>query len=124
MGVVNVTPDSFSDGARFDNPKEAIAHGLRLIEEGADILDIGGESTRPGAESVNENEELRRVIPVIEGLAGRIPLSVDTMKPNVARAALKAGASIVNDVAANRSDSEMWEVVADAKAGYVLMHMR
>ncbi len=119
-----MTPDSFSDGARFQNPEEAIAHGLRLIEEGADILDIGGESTRPGAGSVNENEELRRVIPVIEGLAGRIPLSVDTMKPKVARAALKAGAIIVNDVAANRSDSEMWELVADAKAGYVLMHMR
>ena len=124
MGVVNVTPDSFSDGGRFENAKAAIAHGLRLIEEGADIIDVGGESTRPGAAPVDEKAELQRVIPVIEGLAGKIPISVDTMKPNVARAALKAGAMIVNDVAANRSNPEMWEVVAEAKGGYVLMHMQ
>lgn len=124
MGVLNVTPDSFSDGGQFGSAKAAIAHGLRLIEEGADIIDIGGESTRPGAAPVDEKEELRRVIPIIEGLAGKIPISVDTMKPNVARTALKAGAVIVNDVAANRSGQDMWEVVAEAKAGYVLMHMQ
>ncbi|OLD71164.1 MAG: dihydropteroate synthase, partial [Ignavibacteria bacterium 13_1_40CM_2_61_4] len=124
MGVLNVTPDSFSDGGRFHNAKAAIAHGLRLMEEGADILDIGGESTRPGAAAIEETEELRRVLPVVEGLARKIPISVDTMKPIVARAALKAGAVIVNDVAANRTHPEMWEVVAEAKAGYVLMHMQ
>jgi dihydropteroate synthase len=124
MGVVNVTPDSFSDGGSFQNTKAAIAHGLRLIDEGADIIDVGGESTRPGAAPVNDKEEQRRVIPVIEGLAGKIPVSVDTMKPTVARAALSAGAVIVNDVAANRTDPEMWESIAQAKAGYVLMHMQ
>ena len=124
MGVLNVTPDSFSDGGTFLNAKAAIAHGLQLVAEGAEIIDVGGESTRPGASPVDEKEEYRRVIPVIEGLAGRIPISVDTMKPAIARAALKAGALIVNDVAANRADLEMWEVVAEAKAGYVLMHMQ
>src|SRR5436190_5484343 len=124
MGVLNVTPDSFSDGGKFDNARAAIAEGLRLIEEGADVLDIGGESTRPGAEPVTEEEELRRIMPVIEALAGKVPLSVDTMKANVAREALKAGAVIVNDVAANRSEPRMWEVVAEFKAGYVLMHMQ
>jgi dihydropteroate synthase len=124
MGVVNVTPDSFSDGGGFPDPKGAIAHAVRLIEEGADIVDIGGESTRPGAKPVAEKEELRRVIPVIEAIASKIPVSVDTMKPRVARAALNAGAVIVNDVAANRTDSEMWQVVAESKAGYVLMHMQ
>jgi len=124
MGVVNVTPDSFSDGGKFNSPKAAIAHGLRLIDEGADILDIGGESTRPAAAPVGETEELRRILPVLEALVGKVPLSVDTMKPNVARAALKAGAVIINDVAANRTDPEMWKVVAEASAGYVLMHMQ
>src|SRR5687767_6858943 len=124
MGVVNVTPDSFSDGGKLPNAKAAIAYGLRLVDEGADILDVGGESTRPGAAPVSEAEELRRVIPVLEGLAGKVRISVDTMKPAVARAALKAGAVIVNDVASNRSEPEMWEVVAEAKAGYVLMHMQ
>jgi len=124
MGVLNVTPDSFSDGGTFLNAKAAIAHGLQLVAEGAEIIDVGGESTRPGASPVDEKEEYRRVIPVIEGLAGKIPVSVDTMKPAIARAALKAGALIVNDVAANRADLEMWEVVAEAKAGYVLMHMQ
>src|SRR5687768_11302925 len=110
MGVVNVTPDSFSDGGSLQNSKAAIAQGLRLIEEGADILDVGGESTRPGAAPVNDKEEQRRVMPVIEGLAGKVPVSVDTMKPSVARAALSAGAVIINDVGANRADGQMWEV--------------
>lgn len=126
MGIVNVTPDSFSDGGRFMDPKLAVNHALALIEEGADIVDIGGESTRPNAAPVDEQEELRRVLPVVKGLAGRIniPISVDTMKPAVARAALEAGASIINDVAANRKDDPMWKVVSDFHAGYVLMHMQ
>jgi dihydropteroate synthase len=126
MGIVNVTPDSFSDGGRFFEPEKAVAHGLRLVEEGADILDIGGESTRPNAAQVSEEEELRRVLPVIRALARevRVPLSIDTMKPGVARAALEAGASIVNDVAANRNDPEMWREVAATGAGYVCLHMQ
>jgi dihydropteroate synthase len=126
MGVVNVTPDSFSDGGRFLEPAAAIAHAEALVAEGADIIDVGGESTRPGAAPVDEREELRRVIPVIEALAGRLkaPISVDTMKPGVARAALAAGASIVNDVAANREDDAMWRAAAKAGAGYVVVHMR
>jgi dihydropteroate synthase len=126
MGVVNVTPDSFSDGGRFLEPAAAIAHAEALVEEGADIIDVGGESTRPGAAPVDEQEELRRVIPVIEALASRLkaPISVDTMKPGVARAALEAGASMVNDVAANREDDAMWRTVAKAGAGYVALHMR
>ncbi len=124
MGIVNVTPDSFSDGGKFFSPAKAVAHALELVAQGAEILDIGGESTRPGAEPVSEAEELRRVIPVIEKLAAKlkIPLSIDTMKPAVARAALEAGASIVNDVAANRKDDTMWKVVAEFRAGYVCMH--
>jgi dihydropteroate synthase len=126
MGIVNVTPDSFSDGGRFLAPEAAVAHALELVRQGADLLDIGGESTRPRAEPVPEAEELRRVIPVIERLAAsvRVPISVDTLKPAVARAALAAGASIVNDVAANRRDEAMWRVVADSGAGYVAMHMQ
>src|ERR1039457_2967165 len=133
MGVVNVTPDSFSDGGKFFDPAKAVAHALKLVAQGAEILDIGGESTRPGAEPVGEAEELRRVIPVIEKVAAirwgedapptRKPvLSIDTMKPAVARAALEAGASMVNDVAANREDNAMWKVVAEFRAGYVCMH--
>ena len=101
MGIVNVTPDSFSDGGRFLDAPAAVAHGLQLVEQGAEIIDVGGESTRPGAVPVDEAEELRRVLPVIEQLAGqvKVPLSIDTVKPGVARAALAAGASIVNDVA-------------------------
>src|SRR5208337_5497391 len=120
MGVVNVTPDSFSDGGKFFSPAKAVTHALELVAQGAEILDIGGESTRPGAEPVSEAEELRRVIPVIEKLAAqvKIPLSIDTMKPAVARAALAAGASIVNDVAANRANDTMWKVVAEFRAGY------
>jgi dihydropteroate synthase len=126
MGIVNVTPDSFSDGGRFLDAGAAVGHALKLVEEGAEIIDAGGESTRPGATPVSEAEELRRVVPVIEELARvfRGIISIDTMKPAVARAALGAGASVVNDVGANREDEEMWRVVAEAGAGYVLMHMR
>jgi len=126
MGIVNVTPDSFSDGGRYVTVDAAVEHGLKLISEGADILDVGGESTRPNAEPVAESEEIRRVIPVIEQLAARCdaPISIDTQKPEVARAALNAGASIVNDIAANREDDAMWRVVADSGAGYVAMHMQ
>lgn len=126
MGIVNVTPDSFSDGGQFSSTDEAISHGLDLAQQGAEILDIGGESSRPGAATVSEREELNRVIPVIEGLVGRtqVPLSIDTTKPAVARAALAAGASIVNDIAANRADDAMWRLVAETGAGYVAMHMQ
>ena len=126
MGIVNVTPDSFSDGGQYCDVDAAVSHGLDLAQQGAAILDIGGESTRPGALPVSEAEELRRVIPVIEGLAARtqVPLSIDTMKPAVAQAALAAGASIVNDIAANREDDAMWRVVAETGAGYVAMHMQ
>ena len=127
MGILNVTPDSFSDGGQFFDEAAAVAHGLKLASEGAEILDIGGESTRPRANPVPEAEELRRVIPVIEKLAPqvKIPISIDTMKPAVAQAAIAAGASIVNDVAANRDDTtKMWSVVAESGAGYVLMHMQ
>jgi len=148
MGIVNVTPDSFSDGGKFLSTDAAVAHALELVAQGAEILDIGGESTRPGAEPVSEAEELRRVIPVIEKLAAirwsepysennpssktavradarptrQILISIDTMKPAVARAALAAGASIVNDVAAYRSDKAMWEITAQFQAGYICMH--
>ena len=146
MGIVNVTPDSFSDGGKFFDPARAVAHALELVAQGAEILDLGGESTRPGAEPVGEAEELRRVLPVIEQLAPqvKIPLSIDTMKPAVARAALQAGASIVNDVAASSrsgacesavgdqkksgvftnaaTNDEMWKVVAEFRAGYICMH--
>jgi dihydropteroate synthase len=124
MGVVNVTPDSFSDGGKFLDADAAVAHALELVEQGAEILDIGGESTRPGAEPVDEKEELRRVSPVIERLASKvkIPLSIDTTKPAVARAALQAGASIVNDVAANYDNNELWKIVSEFEAGYICMH--
>jgi dihydropteroate synthase len=126
MGIVNVTPDSFFDGGRFLVASAAVAHAWQLVEQGAEIIDIGGESTRPGASPVSEAEELRRVMPVIEQLAGRVkvPISIDTVKPGVARAALAAGASLVNDVAANRDDTALWEVVAEARAGYVCTHMQ
>jgi dihydropteroate synthase len=124
MGIVNVTPDSFSDGGKYLEGRAAIDHALSLAAEGADILDIGGESSRPGATPVGESEELQRVIPVLEQLAGkiRIPLSIDTTKPAVARAALQAGASIVNDVAACRQTRAMAELVANYRAGYICMH--
>jgi dihydropteroate synthase len=126
MGIVNVTPDSFSDGGRFLEPEVAANHALKLAGEGAELLDIGGESTRPGAVPVAEAEELRRVLPVIERLAGRVrvPIAIDTLKPGVASAALRAGASIVNDVGANREDEAMWRVVAGERAGYVCVHLQ
>lgn len=126
MGIVNVTPDSFSDGGRYLDRQRAVAHALQLVAEGADLIDIGGESSRPGAVPVEETEELSRVLPVLRELAGRVkvPLSIDTQKPAVARAALEAGATIVNDVAANRSDPEMWRVVGAAGAGYICLHMQ
>jgi dihydropteroate synthase len=126
MGIVNVTPDSFSDGGLYLSRDAAVEHGLELEREGAAILDIGGESTRPGAQPVPTAEELRRVIPVIEGLraaGSRAQISVDTAKAQVARAALAAGATLVNDVTALRSDAEMAEVVAAAEADCCLMHM-
>src|SRR3954447_4690364 len=122
MGVVNVTPDSFSDGGAFDDPAAAIAHGRRLAAEGAAILDIGGESTRPGADPVPVEEELRRVIPVVEGLAGA-RISIDTMKLAVAKAAVDAGASYVNDVTAFRNDPDLAGFVADRGLDCCLMHM-
>ena len=123
MGVVNVTPDSFSDGGRFLVPADAIAHGRRLAAEGAAIVDVGGESTRPGAPGVTGDEELARVGPVLEGLAG-IPLSIDTSKAVVARRALELGVEMVNDVTALRGDSEMARVVAEHDAYVCLMHMQ
>ena len=125
MGVVNVTPDSFSDGGALDSVEAAVDHALRLVAEGADLLDVGGESTRPGAAAVDEAEELRRVLPVVEALAGRagVPVSIDTSKPAVMRAALAAGAAMVNDVLALRADGAL-EAVAEAGAAAVLMHMQ
>jgi dihydropteroate synthase len=122
MGVVNVTPDSFSDGGRFSSADDAIAHGRRLAAEGASLVDVGGESTRPGAERVTVDEEFRRVVPVLEGLAG-IPVSIDTSKAAVARRALELGAELVNDVTALRGDLEMAGVVAESGAYVCLMHM-
>lgn len=126
MGILNVTPDSFSNSGIYCKPEAAVDQALRMVEQGATMLDVGGESTRPGATPVSEDEELRRVLPVLEQLRGRVsvPVSIDTMKPRVARAALRAGASIVNDVAANRTDSEMWKLVAETGAGYVCVHMQ
>lgn len=127
MGVVNVTPDSFSDGGLFLDAATAVAHGRELAEQGADILDVGGESTRPGAEPVGEAEELRRVLPVIEGLAGAIgdpEISIDTSKAAVARSALAAGAGLVNDVSALRADPEMAGVIAESGSRCCLMHMQ
>jgi len=123
MGVLNVTPDSFSDGGEFVRPGDAIAHGRRLWEEGAALVDVGGESTRPGAEPVAAEEELERVAPVLEGLAG-IPLSIDTSKAAVARRALDLGAELVNDVTALRGDRELAAVVAESGAYLCLMHMQ
>ena len=124
MGIVNVTPDSFSDGEKFNTTEKAIEHALQLVEEGADILDIGGESTRPGATPVPPDEELNRVIPVIEGLRHvGVPLSIDTYKPQVMQAAIVAGADIVNDVCALREPQAL-EIVAASQAGVCLMHMQ
>jgi dihydropteroate synthase len=123
MGIVNVTPDSFSDGGLFLDAALAVEHGKRLADEGAQVLDVGGESTRPRAEPVPADEELRRVMPVIAGLAGTAVISIDTTKAAVAREALTAGATIVNDVSAFRFDPELAQVVAEAGATCVLMHM-
>jgi dihydropteroate synthase len=123
MGVVNVTPDSFSDGGLFLDPEAAIAHGRELAAQGADILDVGGESTRPRAEAVGAEEELRRTQPVVEALAGEFTVSIDTSKAAVAEAALDAGAAIVNDVTALRGDPELAPLCADRGCEVVLMHM-
>ena len=126
MGVLNVTPDSFSDGGLYVTAESAVTHGLDMIDAGADVIDVGGESSRPGAESVPVGVELERVVPVIQALAAAasrsergVRLSVDTCKPEVALAALAAGASLVNDISAS-----LWEVAAAAGAGWVAMHMR
>jgi dihydropteroate synthase len=126
MGIVNVTPDSFSDGGRFAAPEAAVAHALDLVRQGADLLDIGGESSRPGAEPVSAEEELRRVLPVVRALAAQttVPLSIDTTKAVVADACLAAGAHIVNDISALRGDPDMAQIVAARRAGVVLMHMQ
>jgi len=126
MGILNVTPDSFSDGGRLAGPEAAIARGLELFAEGADWVDVGGESTRPGAAGVPADEELRRVVPVVEGLRdrGAGPISIDTSKAAVARAALDAGADIVNDVSALRYDPAMAALVAERRVPAVLMHLR
>jgi dihydropteroate synthase len=126
MGIVNVTPDSFSDGGLYLSHDAAVAHALDLVRQGADLLDVGGESTRPGAEPVPVEEELRRVRPVIEALAGRVavPISVDTSKAAVAEACLTAGARIINDVTALNGDPDMPHVVREAPAGVILMHMQ
>jgi dihydropteroate synthase len=126
MGVLNVTPDSFSDGGNFFALEKAIEHGLRMAAEGADIVDVGGESTRPGAEPVGAEEELRRVIPVIEKLRAKIdiPISIDTSKSDVAGAAIRAGASIVNDVTGGRGDEGMLPLVAKTNSAFIIMHMQ
>jgi dihydropteroate synthase len=124
MGVINVTPDSFSDGGRYLDHEAAVAHGLDLARDGPDILDVGGESTRPGSDPVSPEEELNRVLPVVKRLAAetQLPISIDTRRAEVARAAVDAGASIVNDVSAGR-DPEMFAAVRESGAGLVLMHM-
>lgn len=119
MGIVNVTPDSFSDGGRFLDPEAAIAHGLDLVVEGAAVIDVGGESTRPGAEPVGEDEERRRVVPVIEALAPHVRVSIDTRHASVAEAAIGAGATLVNDVSAS-----LWRVAAAANVGWIAIHMQ
>jgi len=126
MGVLNVTPDSFSDGGKFLAPEKAIEHGLKMVADGADIVDVGGESTRPGAEAIAADEELRRVIPVIEKLRTKIdvPISIDTSKTEVALAAIQSGASIVNDVTGGRGDDGMLSVIAKTKSALIIMHMQ
>ncbi|MEU9057735.1 dihydropteroate synthase [Streptomyces sp. NPDC048430] len=125
MGVVNVTPDSFSDGGHWFDTTAAIKHGLELVAEGADLIDVGGESTRPGASRVDEAEELRRVIPVVRGLASEgVTISVDTMRAGVAEQSVAAGAVLVNDVSGGLADPDMIRVVADAGVPFVVMHWR
>lgn len=126
MGVINTTPDSFSDGGRFTSAQQAIEEGMRMADEGADMIDVGGESTRPGSDPVSVEEELRRVLPVVQGLAARvsIPISVDTMKARVALESLDVGAEIINDISSFNYDPAIAKVIASAGAGVVLMHMR
>ena len=119
MGVLNVTPDSFSDGGRWFEPEAAVAHGLAMVAEGADVVDVGGESTRPGAEPVDEAEERRRVVDVVAALASHVRVSIDTRKRSVAEAAVEAGATLVNDVSAS-----LWPVAAESGTGWVAMHMQ
>lgn len=126
MGILNITPDSFTDGGLFFSRDSAIEHGLRMVEEGADIIDVGGESTRPGSEPVEYEEEVRRIIPVIDALAKRVkvPISIDTYKADVAKRALDAGASILNDISGLRFDPEMPKVAAQYRVPVVLMHIK
>jgi len=126
MGIINATPDSFSDGGSYLDPQAALAHGLQMVAEGAEILDIGGESTRPGAQSVEADEEIRRVLPIIQALRreSEVLLSIDTSKAAVARAALDAGADIINDVTGLRGDTDMPALAASSRAGVVIMHMQ
>jgi dihydropteroate synthase len=126
MGIVNVTPDSFSDGGKFLRPDAAVAHALELVQQGADLLDIGGESTRPGSQAIPLEEELARVIPVVTALAQAtdVPISIDTSKAEVARACLQAGAQVINDVTGLTGDPHMVEVVRDLRAAVVVMHMQ
>jgi dihydropteroate synthase len=126
MGVLNVTPDSFSEHGEFFSTGKAIEHGLKMAAEGASIIDVGGESARPGAEPVTVDEELRRVIPVIENLRQKldVPISIDTSKAEVARAAIKAGATIVNDITGGRGDDQMLPLVAETKSAFIIMHMQ
>jgi dihydropteroate synthase len=126
MGILNVTPDSFADGGAFETAEQAVAHGRRLVDQGADLIDIGGESTRPGAQPISEADELARVLPVVRGLAKTVPvpLSIDTTKAAVARAALDEGAAIVNDVSALQRDPAIGRLAAERGAGLVLMHTR
>lgn len=125
MGILNVTPDSFSDGGEFATVETAVAHGIEMLKDGADIIDIGGESTRPGAQRVTEEEELSRVIPVITQLAAQgAVISIDTMRASVARAAVAAGAKYINDVSGGMADKSMHQVAAELKVPYILMHWR
>lgn len=126
MAILNVTPDSFSDGGKFTDPDVALRHAEKLVDEGADIVDIGGESTRPGSRQISAKEEIARVVPVIEAISKRldVPISIDTSKADVAKAALDARAEIVNDISGLRFDEQIAEIAADSKAGIVLMHSR
>ena len=125
MGILNVTPDSFSDGGQFDSSVAAIAHGLEMVAEGADIIDIGGESTRPGAQRTSQEQELERTIPVVKALAEQgVVVSIDTMRAEVARAAVEAGATYINDVSGGIADAEMHHTAAELGVNYILMHWR
>ena len=126
MGILNVTPDSFSDGGLFSDPERAVDRAWAILEEGAEMIDIGGESTRPGSKPIAPAEELRRILPVLERLVPRfpIPISVDTCKPEVAEAAIHSGASLINDIGAVMQVPRMWKAIADARVGYLVMHMQ